>query len=193
MPNFEYKHLSHHFKFTSQQSKMNDTPASGERVQKYVFNFEIYRLAKKSGQITPSSPMPMTDPRDVLRGGAYRIKGIMKRHQAIYAGDAEPCSTMNQHLLALAIHLPVALLISGPPQPVQSSLVPVSGSGLGTAAGRGGSSPQPGQRRPVPLSRAAASGPTRFPSLPPLQSSRSLSRPPVDQSRAGQGGVVVER
>ena len=47
MPNFEYKHLSHHFKFTSQQSKMNDTPASGERVQKYVFNFEIYRFAKK--------------------------------------------------------------------------------------------------------------------------------------------------
>ena len=35
---------------------MSDTPASGERVQKYVFNFEIYRFAKKSGQITPSSP-----------------------------------------------------------------------------------------------------------------------------------------
>ena len=31
MPNFEYKHLSHHFMFTSKQSKMNDTPASGER------------------------------------------------------------------------------------------------------------------------------------------------------------------
>ena len=26
---------------------MNDTPASGERVQKYVFNFKIYRFAKK--------------------------------------------------------------------------------------------------------------------------------------------------
>ena len=56
MPKFEYKHLSHHFKFTSQQSKMNATPASVERVQKYVFNFEIYRFVKKSGQFTPSSP-----------------------------------------------------------------------------------------------------------------------------------------
>ena len=26
---------------------MNDTPASGERVEKYVFNFEIYCFAKK--------------------------------------------------------------------------------------------------------------------------------------------------
>ena len=35
---------------------MNDNPASGERVQKYVFNFEIYRFAKKNGQFTPSCP-----------------------------------------------------------------------------------------------------------------------------------------
>ena len=26
---------------------MNDTPASGDRIQKYIFNFEIYRFAKK--------------------------------------------------------------------------------------------------------------------------------------------------
>ena len=47
MPKFEYKHLFHHFKFTSQENKMNATPASVERVQKYVFNFEIYRFVKK--------------------------------------------------------------------------------------------------------------------------------------------------
>ena len=46
MPKFEYKHLSYHFKVTSQQSKMNATPASVERVQKYVFSFEIYRFVK---------------------------------------------------------------------------------------------------------------------------------------------------
>ena len=56
MPKFEYKHLSHHFKFTSQESKINVTPASVERVQKYVLNFEIYRFLKKNGQFTPSSP-----------------------------------------------------------------------------------------------------------------------------------------
>ena len=56
MPNFEYKHLSHHFKFTSQQSKMNDTAASGERVQKYVFNFELYRFAKKAAKL-PHPPL----------------------------------------------------------------------------------------------------------------------------------------
>ena len=55
MPKFEYKHLFHHFKFTSQEGKINATPASVERVQKYVFNFEIYRFVKKNGQFTPSS------------------------------------------------------------------------------------------------------------------------------------------
>ena len=35
---------------------MNDTPASGERVQKYVFNFEIYRLAKKAAKL-PHPPL----------------------------------------------------------------------------------------------------------------------------------------
>ena len=36
---------------------MNDTPASGERVQKYVFNFEIYRFAKKAAKL-PHPPLP---------------------------------------------------------------------------------------------------------------------------------------
>ena len=35
---------------------MNGTPASGERVQKYVFNFEIYRLAKKAAKL-PHPPL----------------------------------------------------------------------------------------------------------------------------------------
>ena len=56
MPNFECKHLSSHFKFTSQESKMNDTPASGERVQKYDFNFEIYRFVKKAAKL-PHPPL----------------------------------------------------------------------------------------------------------------------------------------
>ena len=56
MPKFEYKHLSHHFKFTSQQSKMNATPASIERVKKYVFNFEIYRFVKKAANL-PHPPL----------------------------------------------------------------------------------------------------------------------------------------
>ena len=46
MSKFEYKHLSHHFQFTSQERKMNATDASVERVQKYVFNFETYRFLK---------------------------------------------------------------------------------------------------------------------------------------------------
>ena len=36
---------------------MNDTPASGERVQKYVFDFEIYRFAKKAAKL-PHPPLP---------------------------------------------------------------------------------------------------------------------------------------
>ena len=56
MPNVEYKHLSHHFNFTSLQSKVNDTPASGEGVQKYVFNFKIYRFAKRKRPIYPILP-----------------------------------------------------------------------------------------------------------------------------------------
>ena len=47
MSKFEYKRLSHHFKFTSRESKMNAPPFSVERVQKCVFNFEIYRILKK--------------------------------------------------------------------------------------------------------------------------------------------------
>ena len=35
---------------------MNDTPASGERVQKYVFNLEIYRFAKKAAKL-PHPPL----------------------------------------------------------------------------------------------------------------------------------------
>ena len=35
---------------------MNDTPASGERVQKYVFNFEIHRFAKKAAKL-PHPPL----------------------------------------------------------------------------------------------------------------------------------------
>ena len=56
MPKFEYKHLSHHVKFTSQQSKKNATPASIERVQKYVFNFEMYHFVKKKRPICPILP-----------------------------------------------------------------------------------------------------------------------------------------
>ena len=37
---------------------MNDTPAIGERVQKYVFNFEIYRFAKKAAKL-PHPPLPL--------------------------------------------------------------------------------------------------------------------------------------
>ena len=35
---------------------MNDTPASGERVQKFVFNFEIYRFARKAAKL-PHPPL----------------------------------------------------------------------------------------------------------------------------------------
>ena len=56
MPKFEYKHLSHHFKFTSQQSKMYATPASVERVQKYVFDFKIYRFVIKAANL-PHPPL----------------------------------------------------------------------------------------------------------------------------------------
>ena len=63
MPNFEYKHLSHHFKFTSQQSKMNATSVSVERGQKYVFNFEIYRFVKKADNLShPPLLLWISDP-----------------------------------------------------------------------------------------------------------------------------------
>ena len=68
MSKFEYKHLSHHFQFTSQESKMIATPASVERVEKCVFNFEIYRFLKK-GQFTPFSPTQL------VRVGTFLILG----------------------------------------------------------------------------------------------------------------------
>ena len=51
MSNIYYKHVFHHFQFTSQESKMIATPASAERVQKCNFNFEIYRFLKKKRPI----------------------------------------------------------------------------------------------------------------------------------------------
>ena len=59
MSKFEYTHLSYHFKITSQESDMNVTPASVERVQKCVFNFEIYTFLKKKS-FTPFSPTAIT-------------------------------------------------------------------------------------------------------------------------------------
>ena len=56
---------------------MNDTPASGERVQKYVFNFEIYRFAKKAAKL-PHPPLHVseysetrTDTVRSVRSGCY--------------------------------------------------------------------------------------------------------------------------
>ena len=75
MPKIEYKHLSHHFQFASQEGKMIATPASVERVVhigthlqrsneyhrgervKCVFNFEIHHfLFFLNGQYTPIVP-----------------------------------------------------------------------------------------------------------------------------------------
>ena len=54
---------------------MNDTPASGERVQKYVFNLEIYRFAKKAAKL-PHPPLPFLDAlrssRDLRGGGGLK-------------------------------------------------------------------------------------------------------------------------
>ena len=47
MLKFEDKYLSYHFKFLSQEINMTATPASVEKLQKYVFNFKLYRFLQK--------------------------------------------------------------------------------------------------------------------------------------------------
>ena len=56
MSKLEYNLLSHHFHFISQESKMIATPASVERVEKCVFNFEIYCFLKNAANL-PHSPL----------------------------------------------------------------------------------------------------------------------------------------
>ena len=61
-----YKHLSLHFQFASQESKIIATPASAERVQKCVFNFEIYCFLKKTTNLPHLPYVPGVQKTDTI-------------------------------------------------------------------------------------------------------------------------------
>ena len=51
-----YMYLSYPLKFTTEEGKMNETPASVERGAKCAIDFEIYRLQKKTAK-SPHFPL----------------------------------------------------------------------------------------------------------------------------------------